>query len=77
MWLSDFMTAIEVMEEVFGNSCFMSINCSWDGSALIFTPELDSKEYYIYHRKTGRIEKHFKNNWRDPNNSVIVIKEGK
>ena len=76
MWLSDYIEAIKAMQEVFGDSCFMSIHSSWDGLSFIFKPEIDSPESYVYYRKSGRIEKHFKDTWRDPEHRII-IKEGK
>lgn len=76
MWLSDYVEAIKVMQEVFGDTCFMSICSSYDGSAIIFKEEMQSDESYVYYRKTGRIIKTYKDTWRNPEHH-IVIKEGK
>lgn len=75
MFLGDFQTAIDEMIEYFGEfESFTSITHSWDGSKFTFKNLSD--ETYLYHIKTGRIERIYADTWRNPNHRD-VLKEGK
>lgn len=76
MWLSDYIDAIKGMQEYFGDSCWMDIRCSIDGSIFIFRHDINDEDKIVYFRKTGRIEHWYNDTWRNPEHKKI-LREGK
>lgn len=70
MWLEDYKEAIEMMEALLGPTCWMSISCSYDGSAFIFKAN-DNGSSWVWYRNTNVIEHHFSDTWRNPEHKSI------
>lgn len=74
MWLDDYREAMDYVAKYFGKDCcWYKIVCSWDGGAFIFTPDPDDWTI-VYFRKSHRIEKHFKDTWRNREHKEIIYK---
>jgi len=72
MWLSDIESAVKNFRKIFGDCCgWTGIECSWDGTLFSFKTDNPDGSYYIYHRKTRRIEKVWKDTWRTGRKEVI------
>ena len=78
MWLSDYQKAIEKIQSLMGDVCFMRINSSYDGTTIYFHPEMDNIAeacYYGYNRKTGTLVRLYDDTWRNPKHVDVICEE--
>ena len=77
MFLGDYMEALEILIDALESEysvCIKNIVCSAFGDRFLFYPSLEN-ECYVVFPKTGRVEYHYSDTWRNPEHRVI-IKEG-
>ena len=77
MFLIDYYNAIEKVAEILGSwssICFRKIRNSYDGSKFIF--EADPDTIYVYFVKEEKLERHYRDTWRDPMHKDVLYMKG-
>ena len=70
MFLSDYVEAIQKMIEICGNGVWYDVSCNFYGDFIFKTDIPDY--YFIMSHKTHRIEKIYKDTWRNPEHKEVI-----
>ena len=76
MFLLDYARAIEYLSDVlesYTSVCFRCINFSVFGDRVMFTAEDRETTYVVF--RTGRVEVHYRDTWRNPEHKTIICEE--
>lgn len=77
MFLGDYMEALEILIDALESEysvCIKNVTFSAFGDRFLFYAPVGN-ECYVVFPKTGRVEYHYSDTWRNPEHHVI-IKEG-